>query len=305
MRIALVTCATLPDLASDDSVLLGSLESRGVDVEAVVWDDPDADWQAYDLVVVRSAWDYSQRLDEFLDWASGVSEVTRLANALPVVRWNIDKHYLCELEAEGVPVVPTAWLEPDRHLSSRALHTRYPANGDFVIKPAVSAGSMDTGRYTAMDATSRGLAVVHAKRLLTAGRTVMVQRYLTSVDTYGEHAHVFVAGEYSHSVLKAAMLDGPDVAVGGVYRPEETGPLVASIEEVTLARRVVATARQLLLRAGGGQEPFLYARVDLVNDDSGHPVLRELELVEPTLFLTHDSSAVDRFSDAMVALAGR
>ncbi len=96
----------------------------------------------FDLVVIRSTWDYAQRRGEFVAWAQRVAQMTRLSNPFPVIRWNTDKHYLAELEAAGVPVVPTIWLEPELHLSGRALHTRFPAGGDFVIKPAVSAGSL-------------------------------------------------------------------------------------------------------------------------------------------------------------------
>lgn len=309
MRIALATCAALPALDVDDAALIGALGARGADAEAVVWDDPDADWSAYDLVVIRSTWDYAQRRDEFLAWASRVEAVTPLANPYPVVRWNTDKHYLHELEQAGVPVVPTIWLEPERHLSSRALHTRFPAHGEFVIKPAISAGSVDTGRYTAIDAGSRGLAIQHARRLLEADRTVMAQRYLTSVDTVGERAHVFIAGEYSHSVLKGAMLDGPDVGVEGVYKEEKMSPIVASDSEIEVSRSVIATARRLLTDSADGVEvapqPFLYARVDLVSNDEGDPVLMELEMVEPSLFTALSNGALDRFADAIVARAGR
>ena len=307
MRIALATCAALPELDADDTPLLAALAERGADVAAVVWDDASVDWSSFDLVVVRSTWDYAQRRPEFLAWAAAVSEVTRLVNPLPVIRWNTDKHYLRELEQAGVPVVPTIWLEPERHLSSRALHTRFPAGGEFVIKPAVSAGSVDTGRYTAIDANSRGLAIGHAKRLLGAERTVMVQRYLTSVDTVGERAHIFIAGEYSHSVLKGAMLDGPDVGVEGFYKEERMSAITASEAELDTARQVIRTARTLLTdSAGGGEvapEPFLYARVDLVSDEQDAPVLMELEMVEPSLFTSLGSGALDRFADAIVARA--
>lgn len=307
MRIALATCAALPDLDTDDQPLVQALRSRGAEVDVAIWDDPTLLWGRYDLVVVRSTWDYAPRRSEFVTWAEKVSQVTRLANSFPVIRWNSDKHYLAELEAAGVPVVPTSWLEPERHLSSRALHTRFPAGGDFVIKPAVSAGSLDTGRYTAIDAASRGLAIQHAKRLLTDERTVMVQRYLASVDTTGEHAHIFMAGEYSHSVHKGAMLDGADVAVDGRYRAERIRPLVVDDAEVEAARVVVRTARRLLTAAAGGHEvetdPFLFARVDLVLDDDGAPVLMELEMVEPSLFLAYGDGALDRFADAVLARA--
>lgn len=306
-RIALATCAALPDLDREDAPLVSALAERGVHAEAVVWDDRTVDWSAYDLVLIRSTWDYAQRRAEFLTWAAAVERTSTLANPYAVVRWNTDKHYLRELEQAGVPVVPTMWLEPDRHLSSRALHTRFPADGDFVIKPAVSAGSLDTGRYTAIDAGSRGLAIQHARRLLEADRTVMVQRYLQSVDRVGERAHVFIAGEYSHTVLKSAMLDGPDVGVDGIYKQEEMSPAEASEAEVDMAREVIRQARALLTGAPEGDdvaEPFLYARVDVVSGDDGRPVLLELEMVEPSLFTSMADGALERFADAVVARIG-
>ncbi len=309
MRIALATCAALPELDSDDTPLLAALAERGASADAVVWDDPSVVWADYDMVVIRSTWDYAQRRTEFLAWAEQISTVTKLANPFPVVRWNTDKHYLRELDEAGVAVVPTIWLEPERHLSSRALHTRFPANGDLVIKPAISAGSRDTGRYTAIDANSRGLAIQHAKRLLEADRTVMVQRYLNSVDTVGEQAHVFFEGSYSHSILKGAMLDGPDVAIDGVYKEERISPIEASASDVEAALNVVTTARRLLTERSTdvevSTERFLFARVDFVKDDDGNPVLMELEMVEPSLFLGFHEGALARFADIVIARASR
>lgn len=309
MRIALATCAALPELDSDDTPLLAALAERGASADAVVWDDPSVVWADYDMVVIRSTWDYAQRRTEFLAWAEQISTVTKLANPFPVVRWNTDKHYLRELDEAGVAVVPTIWLEPERHLSSRALHTRFPANGDLVIKPAISAGSRDTGRYTAIDANSRGLAIQHAKRLLEADRTVMVQRYLNSVDTVGEQAHVFFEGSYSHSILKGAMLDGPDVAIDGVYKEERISSIEASASDVEAALNVVITARRLLTERSTdvevSTERFLFARVDFVKDDDGNPVLMELEMVEPSLFLGFHEGALARFADIVIARASR
>lgn len=306
-RIALATCAALPELHDDDVLLRDALTARGAVVDAVVWDDPAADWAAYDLVMIRSTWDYAQRRAEFVEWAAQVDRVSRLANPLPVIEWNTDKHYLRDLEAAGVRIVPTQWLEPSRGFTSRALHTRFPASGDFVIKPAVSAGSVDTGRYTAIDAGSRGLAISHAKRLLAAGRTVMVQRYIGSVDTVGERAHVFVAGEYSHSVLKGAMLDGPDVGVDGVYREERMSALEPSEREIEFSAHVVRAARRYFSTSADGvdlvPDPLLYARVDVVTDDDDEPVLMELELVEPSLFTSLAPGALDTVADAVVARA--
>jgi len=306
-RIALATCSALPHLHVDDAPLVEALAARDAQAEAAVWDDEAVAWDSYDLVVIRSTWDYAQRRSEFLEWAGRVDRLSRLSNPLPVLCWNSDKHYLRELESVGIPIVPTMWLEPERRFSSRALHTRFPARGEFVIKPAVSAGSVDTGRYTAMDAYSRGMAIQHSRRLLEAGRTVMVQRYLASVDAVGERAHVFISGEYSHSVHKGAMLDGPDVGVAGVYREERMSPLEASEREIQFSREVIRAARRFFARTADGvdlvPDPLLYARVDLVTDDQGAPVLMELELVEPSLFTALGEGSLERFADAIAQRA--
>lgn len=291
--VAIATCSALPDLDPEDAALLPALAERGVEAVATVWDAPDVDWAGYDLVVIRSTWDYAPRRAEFLAWAD---RLPRVLNPAPALRWNTDKRYLTELEAMGVPVVPTAWLDPARQLTARAVHTRFPSGGEFVVKPAVGAGSVDAGRYTANDANSRALAVGHAVRLLTAGRTVMVQRYVEAVDTAGETGLVFIDGEFSHAVRKGAMLHGPDEGVDGLFRPEEMSATTATTAELDVARQALAAVHRCV---GDLAEPLLYARVDLVQGAEGTPLLMEVELTEPSLFTSYADGAAARFADAI------
>ncbi|WP_277212449.1 ATP-grasp domain-containing protein [Isoptericola croceus] len=297
-RVGLATCSVLPDLEADERPLVPALAARGVTAEPVVWDDPDVDWSAYDLVVVRSTYDYSPRRDEFIAWARSVP---RLANSADVIAWNTDKTYLQALDAAGVPVIPTIWLDPERHLSKRAIHTRLPAFGDFVVKPVVSAGAKDTGRYQPVSAASRALAIEHAKTLLDDGRAVMIQPYVTSVDTQGETCVIFVDGEVRHAVRKNALLTGPSRPTQGLYAQEKMRPVDATDAEVDVARRALAVARAEL----GVDEPFLYARVDLVGGEES-PTVIELELTEPSLWLKHDGGAgtAAALADAVVARLG-
>ncbi|MBD8060118.1 hypothetical protein IC607_14180 [Cellulomonas sp. JH27-2] len=298
-RLALATCAELPELDADDVPLLDALRERGIATDVVVWDDPTVDWGTYQHVVIRSTWDYTHRPTQFADWTQRVERTSTLLNPAAVVGWNIDKTYLRDLEKAGLPIVPTIWLDPERNFDSRAIHTRFPAFGDFVIKPTVSAGSRDTGRYQADVTTSRSLAIMHAKNLLGVGRRVMIQRYLRQVDTEGETALVFVNGEFSHSVRKGAILDGPFRADDNqLYLREEMSPREASDAEREVAERVIAALPEL---APGDGKPLLYARVDLIPDDEGNPVVLELELTEPSLFFGHAPGSVERFADAIVA----
>jgi glutathione synthase/RimK-type ligase-like ATP-grasp enzyme len=286
-RVALVTCTALTDLDPDDRLVLAPLAARGITAEAVVWDDPAADWSAYDLVVLRSPWDYTLRRDEFVAWAQ---TVPRLVNPADVVAWNTDKRYLAELSAAGVPTVPTSWVEPGRDWTPPA------GTGEYVIKPAVSAGSQDTGRYDLVDPEHRDLAVAHVRRLTDARRVAMVQPYLDAVDTDGETALLFLAGPgglaFSHAIRKGPMLDGPDLGVAELFKPEEISARTATPEQLAVAEKTLAVLP-------GGPGRLLYARVDLIPGPDGSPVLVELELTEPSLFLGYADGAPDRLAEAI------
>ncbi|MFD6612989.1 RimK family alpha-L-glutamate ligase [Micromonospora chalcea] len=291
-RVAFVTCAELPDLDPDDRLALGPLAARGVTAEIAVWDDPAVDWAGYDLVVLRSPWDYARRRDEFVAWAR---TVPALANPADVVAWNTDKRYLSELSAAGLPTVETVWVEPGQAWTP-------PAGGEHVIKPAVSAGSQDTGRYDLTDPEHRALAVAHVRRLSDAGRLTMVQPYLEAVDTAGETALLFLAGPgglvFSHAIRKGPMLTGPDRGEAALYKEERIDARAATAEQRAVAEKVLAAVP-------GGADRLLYARVDLIPGPDGAPVLVELELTEPSLFVGYADGAPDRLAGAVLAHLAR
>ncbi|MGH3680410.1 MAG: hypothetical protein ACRDT2_09200 [Natronosporangium sp.] len=289
-RVALVTCADLPELEPDDRALVPALGRLGVAAVAAVWDDPAVDWSGFGLVVLRSPWDYPDRRAEFLAWAAGVPA---LANPLDVVTWSTDKRYLVELDLAGLPVVPTSWLASDDAWQP-------PRTGEWVVKPAVGVGSKSCGRYRLADPVHRRLAGAHVARLQQAGQLVMVQPYQRAVDRYGETAVLFLADpaggglRYSHAVRKGPMLAGPDRPSPELYRPEQITERVPSAAELSLARRVLA-------EIPGGPDRLLYARVDLIPGADGRPQLVELELAEPSLFLGHEPGAAARLAAAIAA----
>lgn len=295
--VALVTSADLPRLHEEDRPLVPALADRGVHAEPVVWNDPEVDWSTYDLVIVRSAWDYAPQRAEFLQWSTSVP---RLLNPPNVLRWNTDKHYLQPLADHGLPVVDTRWLEPERNFTKRDLHNRFPAREEFVIKPAISAGSMDTARYS-VQAEDRRVAIAHASRLLAEGRTVMVQRYVPEVDEHGEIALVFFHGTYSHAARKGTILHGAERAEAGRYLPEDLEPYRATPEQIHASQEILSFARARIPGRSYSSRPLPYARVDLVPRNNGGPLLMELELVEPNLFCSLDSGAIERFADSIVA----
>jgi hypothetical protein len=207
-----------------------------------------------------------------------------------VVAGNTDKRYLARLAEAGVPVVPTEWLAPTDPW-------RLPSDGEFVVKPAVSAGSNETGRYDLADPEHRRLAVAHAERLQRAGSLVMIQPYLSAADSVGETAQLYFGGRFSHAIGKGAMLDGPYEETAALYRPERIGPRVPSPAERAGAEEVLDAAVRVL----GVPADLLYARVDLIPGPDGTPLLIELELTEPSLFFEHDPGAPDRFADVIAA----
>ncbi|MCW6008650.1 hypothetical protein K1W54_29510 [Micromonospora sp. CPCC 205371] len=285
-RVALVTCAELPDLDPDDRLLIEPLRALGVEVTPVAWDAAGVDWASFGLAVLRSPWDYPSRRDEFVAWAA---RVPRLANPADIVQWNTDKRYLGELAAAGVPVVPTTWATDDTWTP--------PAGEAYVVKPSVGAGSVDTGRYRLGDPDEARLAREHATRLIAAGRTVMIQPYLSAVDTYGETALLYLPDEsgklaFSHAIRKGAMLDGPDTGVTGLYKEETIKPRVPIDAEL-------AVAEQALAAIPGGPDRLLYARVDLIPGEDSTPLLVELELTEPSLFLATAEGAPARLAKAI------
>ncbi len=285
-RAALATCAALPDLDNDDRLLTDPLAAHGIVATPVVWDDPAVDWHQFDAVVLRSTWDYCPRRDDFLTWARSVP---RLINPADIVAWNTDKRYLSDLARSGVPVVPTIWVEPDATWAFPAEST-----ATWVIKPTVSAGSKDAGRYDGSDPQHRRLAADHVRRLQAAGRQTMIQPYVSSVDEYGETALIYLDGEFSHAIRKGPMLTGPDRLDDELFVPE-----TITARRPTDAER--ACADQALAAVPGGAQRLLYARVDLLRDDDGNPVVIELELTEPSLFFATAPGAAQRFAAALAA----
>jgi len=290
VRVALVTARAARGLDEDMPPLTAALEATGARSQIVDWDDEAADWARFDLVVPRSAWDYAERLPEFIAWAEQVARATTLVNPLPVVRWNTDKHYLGELARAGAPVVPTWYVEPGEDAGS-VLDEVLAADAcrELVVKPAVGAGSRDARRHKRAD---RAEILAHIATLLAAGRSVMLQPYLESVDTSGETALMYIDGRFSHAIRKGALLPAAGApSTAGLFAPEEIVARTPGADELAAAERILRAAPF---------ERLTYARVDLLRDPAGAPELLELELTEPSLFLAHAPGSAERFAAALL-----
>jgi hypothetical protein len=291
VNVAIASVEWLPDEFKDDELLIRALHSRGASASAVPWDEPGAEWTAYDLVVIRSTWDYARRHDEFLAWVDEVGD--RLENAPELVRWNSDKRYLADLAEAGFPVVDTIYVGPDDPAPS--------LGGEVVVKPTISAGGRDTGRF---GPPTHASAAELIGAIGASGRTAIVQPYLETVDTDGEAAVVFVDGRFSHGLQKRAVLMSEGVAptrddhIGAaeaMYDPDLVTTATPGDDELAAAGEIVD---YLAERFDG---PPLYARVDLARDGNGAPVILELEAVEPSLYLGLVPGATETLADAVMA----
>lgn len=294
MRIAIASMASRPREFPDDERLVALLRARGADASIHAWDDEHVAWPSFDTVVIRSTWDYSRRREEFLAWADAVGD--RLHNPPSLVRWNSDKRYLRDLAEAGVRVVETTYVRPGDPAPA--------IEADSVIKPTVSAGARDTGRFGPAQADQAHALIV---AIGASGRTAMVQPYLSSVDIVGEVAIVFIDGKPSHTLRKRAVLRPGEVApvrddaVGAaeaMYDPDLVRADTATEAELESAKAVVAQVRRRF-----GATP-LYARVDQLHDDKG-PVLLELEAVEPDLYLDQAPHCAQRLAAAIIGRSSR
>ena len=283
--IALVTARAARALDEDLAPLFATLSGAGAAVRVVEWDDVEINWSQFDLALLRSTWDYSMRLHEFLDWAERASNSTRLVNPAPVVRWNTDKHYLAELLQAHVRTVPSTFVEPGES-ASRVMNEFLVqhAASEFVVKPAISSGSRDAQRYGRRELDA---AILHIRRLQDAERSVVVQPYLDRVDADGETALIYFGGRFSHAIRKGPLLRRGEGPTRALFAAEHICARVPKLDELRTAERAL------------GAIPFampLYARVDLIRDADAVPCVLELELTEPSLFFAHAAGSVERFA---------
>jgi hypothetical protein len=288
MKIGLVTCLEIPEADPDEEIQLEAIRQAGGEASLVPWDDSQIDLSRFDRLILRSCWDYPWRESEFREWLAAADGQTQLLNPLAVVKWNLHKGYLLDLARAGVPVVPTrilaagrgsAALDPilaeEQWCSEQWCSEQSP---QIVIKPAVSAGSWLTARFGPDQlAAARSFIDQHG-----LDRDLLVQPYIRSVESGGERANVYIAGQWSHCVVKSPRFSGTQEQVGIAQ------PVLA--EDLELGEMAIACS----------PGKILYGRVDTVRNHQGKPMVAELELIEPTLFLKENLAARALFGAACV-----
>lgn len=266
-KIALATCLNLYEPDNDQEMMLARFNEAGFDTCLAAWDDNQVEWSGFDGVVVRSTWNYFEHLPEFRAWVSAVDGVTVLMNPADEMFDNTDKRYLLELPRHRIPIVPTVIGQADHGFASKRV----------VVKPSVGAGSYLTRFFEAGDSAR---IAAHIEEIEQSGCEALVQPYLESVESGGERSLIWVDGEITHAIVKRPRFDGEDESVSDAQMPSNAD--LAAAEPVM----------DLLT------SKTLYARIDFIVQDGKH-LLSELELVEPSLFLSQHPPALDRLIDGV------
>lgn len=296
MRIAILTCRRLPSfvtweipdvpaLFEDDRRLIAAFQEQGDEATSVVWSDAGGDWRDYDLALLRSTWDYIDDRAGFLAALAVIERSScRLYNPLDAVRWNSDKSYLFDLATWGIPIVPTLPVAP---AGASQLQQQATAAGweRVVLKPRVGAGAADV-RLTPAATIAATVAELTAAR---PNQPFLLQPLIESVISEGEWSFIFIAGAFSHALLKRPAPG--DFRAHGIY-DGVVALAIPSPADLAQAEAIVAAL------------PFdlLYARLDLVR--IGHRLaIMELELIEPMLYFDHAPAAAGRLAQAARARA--
>jgi glutathione synthase/RimK-type ligase-like ATP-grasp enzyme len=284
--VALVTCEALANLNEDDRLLVTALAEIGIASSPAVWSDASIDWTSFDAVVMRTPWDYFERVVEFRAWLDArIAEGARLCNAPEILSWNFDKSYLQDLARAGVAIVPTIVIAKNDDVDIAAL-ARARRWNEIVVKPTIAGGGYRIYRFRVeeLDHYAADIAAT------LADRGLLVQPFLPEIQDGGELSLLFFEGVFSHAVCKRPK--------AGDYRVQfEFG---GSNESVQVSDELIAQARLCIAHA-----PALpvYARVDGVVKD-GKFLLMELEIFEPLMFLSSHSEAPARFARAIANQLG-
>jgi glutathione synthase/RimK-type ligase-like ATP-grasp enzyme len=266
----------------EDKLLREALERRGLRIHRTHWDDPHMDWTQTRYALFRTTWDYFDRFPEFSAWLDRTAALTKFLNPLPLVHWNLDKHYLRDLNQRGIPIPPTKFIEigEQRSLAEILLDSGW---NDAILKPAISGSARHTYRINLGNTASlEGIF-----KQLVADEAMLLQEFQNNILTRGEATFMVFGGKFTHAILKRAKTGDFRVQddFGGSVHPYQ-----ATKAEQDFAERVVATSPY----------PPAYARVDVMWDNAGEMCLSELEMIEPELWMREFPASAEAFADALM-----
>ena len=272
--------------SADDALVIRALADLGHDVRPVIWTSPEADWPIFDVVVVRSTWDYVRNVRRFRRWLNLLEDRSIcVANPVGLMRWNLDKHYLLEL-SDHVPIATTHFVDSPEEVGPVMTNSGW---SELIIKPCISCDALLTERLMSHEVERAMKIAEHIRQQIGCG--VMMQPLFSEIINQGEWSFVFINGAFCHAVLKQP-------AHGDFRSQPDYG---ANVSAVVPSSSMLEQAKSVLAVAPARS---VYARVDAVNIDR-QLHLMELELIEPCLYLQQNALAPQRFANAIAMDAGR
>ena len=267
----------------EDDLLIKALERKGLAIARTSWDDPNFDWANCGFILFRAIWDYYHRFSEFNLWLKQVSSRTALINPYRIIQWNMDKHYLLDLQSKNINIPPTYFLERGQVL---ILDNLLDQSGwsEAIIKPAIGGAARHTYKF---NKTNVGEHQNIFQQLL-ANEAILFQEYQANITSKGEVSHMVFGGQYSHAVLKKSKAGDfrvQDDFGGSVYTYH------SSLKEIAFAEQVIQKCK-----------PFLpvYARIDVMWDNQNQLCVSELELIEPELWLRMNEDSAELMAQALI-----
>lgn len=263
------------NVLKEDQLVIEAMDKHGLKTKKVAWSDPSFNWSQTKVALFRTTWDYAEKFTAFSDWLMQVSMQTKLINDYETIIWNLDKHYLEDLQRAGVNIVETYFVEPGDSRSLAIIHDELDW-AHTVLKPAISAAAKDTFKLKVGDIPQ------HEKRFseLIKDETMMIQPFQNDVLNRGEISLMLIGGVYTHAVLK--------MAKPGDFRVQDD--FGGTVHDYTPTQAEIDLA---IAAVKACEIQPLYARVDIVNDNNGNPAVSELELVEPEMWFRNNEIAAE------------
>lgn len=289
MNIALVTYLdqgkyNSTTVEGEDDKLLNFLKEQGLNIEKVIWNDPEVNWEHFQVAILKSPWDYFDLIEAFHKWLDLLEDKNvKLLNPIDTVRWNTDKHYLNEIHNAGLAIMKSFFINRNEMVVLQDFFKKFDTD-KLIVKPCVSGGAKNTFKVTSENVTE----VNEKLNFLLEQEAFIIQPFLPEILEIGEWSFIFFNGVYSHSLIKQAK--------PGDFRvqPAHGGSVIPQNPD----QEIIETAAKYVNQFA---EKCLYARVDGTFVD-GKFLLMELELIEPFLFLNTDIENYERYYKALLEL---
>jgi glutathione synthase/RimK-type ligase-like ATP-grasp enzyme len=269
------------NVITEDALVANALEKLGLNVIRLAWSDPHFDWASTKAILFRTTWDYFDDFEAFSKWLNAVSKVTTLINSEAIIRWNIDKHYLQDLQDNGVHIAETYFIETGETKTLAELHAKTGWQ-ETVLKPCVSGSARHTFRLNASNIAEHEAIFKN----LIAKEAMMLQPFQHKIVSEGEVSMMVFNGQYTHAILKKAK--------AGDFRVQDD--FGGSVHDYTSTAEEIQFAINCV---NACDEMPLYARVDILNDNNGKIALAELELIEPELWFRNYPEAAHVLAKAI------